>query len=223
MSTTRTAAAAAAPGDTPEKSIRGGNLRVSRRSILGAVTGVTFLFAVDGGVALAEPGERRIALFNPHTSEAFRDVYWSDGHYVQESLRDIDWLMRDFHTQEVIRVDPRLIDLLRRIGDRLDATNPFLILSGYRSAATNRLLRREGMAVAAHSLHLQGQAADIRIEDVPIEYLRRAALAERGGGVGTYPDEHFIHVDVGPVRAWRHPPEHIGTLARLHRELARSN
>jgi uncharacterized protein YcbK (DUF882 family) len=32
--------------------------------------------------------------------------------------------------------------------------------------------------------------------------VRRAAVHLHRGGVGYYPQGHFLHVDTGPVRAW---------------------
>jgi uncharacterized protein YcbK (DUF882 family) len=153
-------------------------------------------------LARATPGERRLMLYNPHTDERFQDVYWCDGDYVPESLARIDWLMRDFHQDVTAPMDPQLLDLLQRIQARLDTREPLQILSGFRTAATNRLLRIEGHGAAAHSLHIEAQAADIRVDRVGLKRLRRAALSLRSGGVGTYWHEHFVHVDVGPVRSW---------------------
>jgi uncharacterized protein YcbK (DUF882 family) len=56
--------------------------------------------------------------------------------------------------------------------------------------------------VAAHSEHTLARAADIRIDRMPVKFIRLAALSLRGGGVGTYWREGFVHVDVGPVREW---------------------
>ena len=45
-------------------------------------------------------------------------------------------------------------------------------------------------------------AIDIRISGRELADLHRAALAERRGGVGYYPNSDFVHVDVGRVRSW---------------------
>jgi uncharacterized protein YcbK (DUF882 family) len=37
---------------------------------------------------------------------------------------------------------------------------------------------------------------------VPLVDLRDAALSLKGGGVGYYPREQFVHIDVGRVRRW---------------------
>lgn len=175
---------------------------VGRRAVVGAAASL-FLIAALGRAAHAAPApERRLSLYNPHTDERFDDVYWSQGTYVDASLRRVDWLMRDFHRDRVAPIDRDLLDLLHRIGEKLDCRRPFDVLSGYRTATTNRLLRREGFATAAHSEHLVGKAADIRVEKVQLKHVRRAALSLRAGGVGTYWADQFVHVDVGPVRTW---------------------
>ena len=67
------------------------------------------------------------------------------------------------------------------------------------------MLRERGgnaTGVASHSLHMVGQAIDIRVPGVQLENLRNAAKSLKIGGVGFYPDLNFVHVDVGRVRYW---------------------
>lgn len=176
--------------------------RVCRRTLLGATAGLGLALALGGAAHAASEGERWLRLYNPHTDDRFSDVYWADGRYLDGSLRHINWLMRDFHRDEVKPIDPELLDLLHRIGSRLDNGRPVEILSGFRTVATNRLLRHEGFAPAAHSEHLQAKAADIRVPGVRLKHLRQAALSLKAGGVGTYWHDGFVHVDVGPLRSW---------------------
>ena len=176
--------------------------RHGRRAVLGAAASLVFLAGFNRAAFALPRGERRLQLYNPHTDERFQDVFWCDGSYVPESLTSINWLMRDFHRNVVKPIDVDLLDLLQRINQRLETRRPFRILSGYRTAATNRLLQREGWAPAEHSEHLFGKAADICVDRVSLKHLRRAAVSLKAGGVGTYPRDHFIHVDVGPVRVW---------------------
>jgi len=175
---------------------------LGRRHFLGTAASLVALASLDCAALAVPRAERRLALYNPHTDERFDDVYWCDGTYVPDQLDHIDWLMRDFHRDQATKIDPSLLDLLHRLAERLETQRPFRILSAYRTAATNRQLRREGFAPAAHSEHLLGKAADIRIDGVRVKHLRRAALSLEAGGVGTYWHEEFVHVDVGPVRSW---------------------
>jgi uncharacterized protein YcbK (DUF882 family) len=113
--------------------------------------------------------------------------------------------MRDFRANAIKPIDPRVFDLLHELGGTLEADQPFHIISGYRSPETNALLRERGGAatgVASHSLHMVGQAIDIRVPGVKLDHLRDAAKSLKIGGVGFYPDLNFVHVDVGRVRYW---------------------
>jgi uncharacterized protein YcbK (DUF882 family) len=174
--------------------------------MLVAGIGAAFISRIPSAWACSFPEERRLLIQNPHTDESFADVYWSRGQYVEPALRRIDWVMRDFHRDAVEPIDPSLLDLLHRLAKAVEAENPVRILSGYRTPETNRLLRGEGFSTAKNSQHLYGKAADISIEGVRLRDLRRAALDQEAGGVGLYPRDGFVHVDVGPVRTWAWPP-----------------
>jgi uncharacterized protein YcbK (DUF882 family) len=174
--------------------------RITRRSLVAGVVATTFCCAAH--TARARTVTRRLSLLNPSTDDRFEGVYWRNGTYVEEALRRIDWVMRDFHQDKAVPMDAALLDLLHRLTLRLGTRHPVHILSGYRTRATNRLLRREGYAPAVNSLHLEAKAADICIRGVSFHHLHRAALSLRMGGVGSYPHEHFVHVDVGPCRVW---------------------
>jgi len=151
---------------------------------------------------LAVP-ERVASFDNLHTGETLRTVYWAEGGYVPEALREIDHVLRDFRTDEVLSIDPALIDLLFALRREMGSTAAFGVISGYRSPATNaRLQRNGGGGVATRSLHMVGKAIDIRLPGRRLRDLREAALGLRGGGVGYYPRSNFVHVDTGRVRFW---------------------
>jgi uncharacterized protein YcbK (DUF882 family) len=146
--------------------------------------------------------QRRLSFFNIHTGEQLESVYWEAGDYVADELRRIDHILRDPLNGEIKDMDVRLIDLLHRLRQSLTAPDAFHVICGYRSLQTNAALRLKNPAVAAHSLHMNGQAIDIRLPGIPLVELHRSALALKAGGVGYYPQSDFIHVDVGPVRTW---------------------
>jgi uncharacterized protein YcbK (DUF882 family) len=56
--------------------------------------------------------------------------------------------------------------------------------------------------VAQKSMHLTGQAIDIRLPGVDLSDVRDAALDLKRGGVGYYADSGFVHIDTGRVRRW---------------------
>jgi len=99
-------------------------------------------------------------------------------------------------------IDPGLLDLLHGLASMTRTTRAIQVISGYRSPATNEMLRHRSEGVAAGSLHMKGQAIDIRLADVPLASLRGAALEARRGGVGYYPASDFVHVDTGRFRTW---------------------
>jgi uncharacterized protein YcbK (DUF882 family) len=146
--------------------------------------------------------ERRLAIYNTRTGEEWSRVYWCEDDYVPEALAEISYLLRDHRTNEVREIDPRLLDLLYGLNDKLESRGPFLVVSGYRSPETNAILRRRSRRIARNSLHMEGMAVDIRMKDRSTKQLARAALSLKAGGVGYYPRRQFVHVDTGKVRRW---------------------
>ncbi|ETX01324.1 MAG: hypothetical protein ETSY1_07785 [Candidatus Entotheonella factor] len=146
--------------------------------------------------------ERFLDLYNTHTDERLKAVYWADGNYIPEVLSHMNQLLRDHRTDEVTSIAPALLDFLHAIGQRVEARYPFHIVSGYRSPATNASLRKRSKGVAKHSRHMYGQAIDFYLPGCDLAVVRRAAVKARRGGVGYYPRSNFIHVDTGRVRAW---------------------
>ena len=71
----------------------------------------------------------------------------------------------------------------------------------FQTTGTVRPSKKSG-GVAKKSLHMKGQAIDIRLRGHDLRDVRAAALALRGGGVGYYAKSDFIHVDTGRVRRW---------------------
>ena len=146
--------------------------------------------------------ERRLRFHNLHTGESLNLAYWVQGDYVPESLAEINHVLRDFRNDQVAAIDPQLLDLLNRVDLALGASQPFQVISGYRSPATNHLLAERSSGVAKHSLHMEGKAIDIRVPGVALADLRKTGLALQAGGVGYYPTSDFVHLDVGRVRTW---------------------
>ena len=89
-----------------------------------------------------------------------------------------------------------LTDLLKQ----LQGVKGKFLLSGYRSPATNAMLRSKSSGVARNSLHLKGQAADLRLKSRSVGQVAKAAEACASGGVGRYSRSNFVHMDCGPVR-----------------------
>jgi uncharacterized protein YcbK (DUF882 family) len=144
---------------------------------------------------------RTLSFYNLHTGERLTTVYWEKGHYVRAALDEVNYILRDFRQNEVKPIDPALLDLLVALRGRLQSQANYEVISGYRSPLTNAMLHSQSEGVAAHSLHMDGRAIDIRLPGRPLALVRVAALSLQRGGVGYYPDR-FVHVDTGRVRYW---------------------
>jgi uncharacterized protein YcbK (DUF882 family) len=176
--------------------------QVSRRRFLAGLAAAVPSLAAPQWLFAEATGGRTLRFNHLHTGERLAVEYFSAGTYLTDALRAIDQLLRDFRTGAVHTIDPRLLDLLHGLAGLTGSRRPFEVISGYRSPATNQMLRNRSEGVAAGSLHMQGQAIDIRLADVPLATLRDVALATRRGGVGYYPASNFVHVDTGRVRTW---------------------
>ncbi len=157
-----------------------------------------------------------LTLVNNPTGERFDCFFRTERGPAPERIRTISRLLRDFRRNEVMLIDPGLIDLLGRLSERLATPGkkpPVVhILSGYRSPETNAALSKRLEGVSQNSLHMQGRAVDIYMEGVPIAKLRDEAVALKGGGVGFYPQNGFVHIDTGRVRYWEFVRPPGGTL-----------
>ena len=145
---------------------------------------------------------RRVKMYSGRTGERIDTIYWIEGDYIPEALAEINRFMRDWRTNGVIDIDRRAIDIMAASHNMLDTDSPFLMLSGYRSPQTNNMLRSRSRSVARNSLHMKGQAADLRLEGRSVGQIAKAAMACSAGGVGKYSRSNFVHMDCGPVRVW---------------------
>ncbi|HEY1880319.1 MAG TPA: DUF882 domain-containing protein [Caulobacteraceae bacterium] len=159
------------------------------------------VYLPQASIALGDEA-RRLAFDNLHTGEKLDVAYWEKGTYVPDALQAVNHVLRDHYNNQEHVIEPRLLDLLTALSRRMEATPKFEVISGYRSPATNAMLHAESAEVATNSLHIQGEAIDIRMTDRDLAYLHRAALELASGGVGYYPASDFVHVDVGRVRRW---------------------
>jgi len=183
---------------------------LSRRHFLGLCGKVALVGALPFPALAAAPQgspsailpDRILRLLNIHTGESLTCTYLENGQLVPDVLIAINHILRDHRTGEIKAIDPALLDRMSALAARLDTIEPFHIVSGYRSPATNEALRRHSRNVARHSYHLVGKAVDLSLPGVTVSALKNAALAQRAGGVGYYPRAGFVHIDTGAVRAW---------------------
>jgi uncharacterized protein YcbK (DUF882 family) len=172
---------------------------MNRRSMLSMAA--LALIAPRRAVALpAAPALRRLDLLNAHTGERFSGPYRNTAGPIGGALNELSYFLRDFHAGMEVSMDVRVLDFLADVLAAVSASRA-TVLSAYRTRATNEMLARTTFGVAENSEHIYGRALDIYLP----ARLREAMLharAMRRGGVGWYPNSHFIHIDSGPVRYW---------------------
>lgn len=165
-----------------------------------AVTGALVSFGVQAAPAR---GVRELGFLNLHTGERLKVPYWENGKYIRAALTEINHVLRDHRANTMHAIDTGLLDLLYRLKAAVGNDRPFEVISGYRSPASNEMLRLTGGGgVAKMSLHMVGKAIDIRHPGTDLLKLHAAAKSLKGGGVGLYRNSNFIHVDTGRVRYW---------------------
>ncbi|HEX9835817.1 MAG TPA: DUF882 domain-containing protein [Alphaproteobacteria bacterium] len=176
---------------------------LTRRSVLRAGLAIAAGAASLPASAQAAIGPGRVLSFRHlHTDERLTLSYRQGDRYLPAALGRIDKLMRDFRTGDVRRIDPQLLDFLYDVRRMLGTEAPFEIISAYRSPATNDALAAKSSAVSFNSLHKDGMAIDVRVPGRQLVDLRDAAIKLKRGGVGFYPKDRFVHLDVGRVRRW---------------------
>lgn len=180
--------------------------RLTRRGLLQIFAASTLVAAPTYANAfgfLRKAGDfRKISMYSGRTGESIDTVYWIDGAYIPEALKEISHFMRDSRSGQVKQIDVRTIDIMAASHNLLDASEPYMMLSGYRTPGTNALLRAQSKRVARNSLHMQGQAADLRLKSRSVSQMARAAQSCHAGGVGTYSRSNFVHMDCGDLRTW---------------------
>lgn len=180
---------------------------VSRRALIGGAVAAGAGFALPLPALAATGGEWRLAFRNVHNGDTVDALFARGGQFVPQGLAELAHGLRDWRTGEAHPIDRRLLALLVRLRDSVGMApqRRIELISGYRSPHTNAALKSAGgehSGVATRSQHMEGRATDIAMPGVRLDTLHRAALALRGGGVGYYPKDGFVHVDSAGVRSW---------------------
>jgi uncharacterized protein YcbK (DUF882 family) len=175
----------------------------NRRGFLAlGLSSVALAMTSPAEAAIRRQPERALHLYNTHTGESLKTVYWGNGRYQSRAIAQISRLLRDHRSGTVHAIDPHLLDLIAAVQNRVGAKGAVHVISGYRSPTTNAMMAQYSDGVATHSMHTKGKAVDIRMPGHAVPHVGRAARSLRGGGVGLYPESDFVHIDTGPIRLW---------------------
>lgn len=163
---------------------------------------VTPAFASAPALLTGAGDYRSLALVNDRTGEWLKTVYWVEGEYIPEALSAFNHILRDWREDQVTTMDPKALDILSASHGLLGCTEPYTVVSGYRTSKTNNMLRGRSRGVARNSYHVKGMAIDIAMKTRSVRQIAGAGLSLNRGGVGKYSRASFVHLDSGPVRTW---------------------
>jgi uncharacterized protein YcbK (DUF882 family) len=175
---------------------------------------MTFVLLLLSAAVFAQDG--RICLNNYHTGEILDVTYKVKGRYDDKAAAQIKDIFRSRSDDKEIDVDIKLIELLDDIQRHFGA-DCLELISGYRSPELNRQLKIHGANVAEESMHLEGKAADVHIDEATEEAVAEYARGKKLGGVGYYPAWDFVHIDTGEPRSWN-LPDRAGRLLMAFRK-----
>jgi uncharacterized protein YcbK (DUF882 family) len=156
------------------------------------------------GATSFSAGDGKLCLYNYHEDFAVETRYRKGDRYRQKGLGEIRRVFRSRSDGREHTIDIELIELIDHLQDHF-AIDCVELISGYRSPKFNRKLKKTRVNVAEESLHMEGRAADIHLDEVTEEILSRYVRSLGVGGVGYYPAFDFVHVDTGDVRRWDLP------------------
>ena len=179
---------------------------ITRRGVLRAFAATTLVaaptYANAAGFLRGAGDVRRLRMYSGRTGEHLDTIYWIEGNYIKDAIKEINYFMRDWREDASRNMDIRTFDIITAAHNLLDTTEPYLLLSGYRTPKTNAMLRSRSRGVAKNSLHMKGQANDLRLKSRSVSQIYNAGKSCGAGGVGKYSRSNFVHMDCGAVRSW---------------------
>jgi uncharacterized protein YcbK (DUF882 family) len=93
---------------------------------------------------------------------------------------------------QLVMLHPLLLQKLTDLRNKIK--KPIIITSGYRCQTNN-----EKVGGVKGSFHLFGMAADIYVSKMDLNELLQSAIEICFPGIGYYPKNNFLHLDVRPV------------------------
>ena len=158
----------------------------------------------EAGLPEGKPQMRTLRLKHHGTGETIDVVYRIGDVYQPEAMANINHFMRDWRCKKSAEMDPKLIDRIYELHQKIGAHRTIRLVSGFRSEGYNASLLVAGRTVDPESQHMLGRAVDIFVPELNTDKLKDAAEAQAMGGVGHYPfsGPRFVHIDTGPQRHW---------------------
>lgn len=179
------------------------NTQINRRKFLersGLMLAGMLISSPLAAFAIREPTQT-LKFFHTHTGEQLQIDHLPGVISVENQIK-LNTFLRDFRTGAIHPIDSGLLDIISAVKTRTQCNGIIEVISGYRSAETNQALQNQSSGVAKKSLHMQGQAIDLRIRNLATCNLRDVAANLRSGGVGYYAKSDFVHLDTGRSRTW---------------------
>lgn len=163
--------------------------------------GIRFFFSGDG----------KINLDTDKSGHVFGGSYRrGDGSYDPTAIMAVHRVFGAPWDTGRMRLSLRLVEFLDYLQDHFRPGARVTIVSGYRSPAYNKAIRRRGALAAKASLHQYGMAADFKLEGVDARRIWNFVKKLGFGGTGYYHGDS-VHVDVGPARFWDEKTSGVGT------------
>jgi uncharacterized protein YcbK (DUF882 family) len=153
----------------------------SRRGLLRAFAATAVVaaptYANAFGLLRGAGDIRKVTLYSSRSGETANTIYWIEGEYIPEAWpRSAMSCATGATTRRGASTAARSTSWRPRI-PMLETREPYMLLSGYRSPATNAMLRSRSRGVARNSLHMTGPGGRPSAEEPE----RRADGAGGGG------------------------------------------
>ena len=180
-------------------------MQISRRKLIttGLSWSVVGMTSVGLGATILLPnktmiGSKSLSIFVPETGERSTITYYSEGKYLIDGIKEINWILRDYKSNKIGNIDVNLLNALESIvtssGEQLELE----VVRGFIYEDPNHPLAKD----SPNAYHNKGQAVDVRIKGVSLERLATEFSRYFDGGIGFYPNHDFVHLDLGLPRRW---------------------
>jgi len=185
-------------------------VRMNRRCLMLAPLALPLPFRHAGATPAGSPpgpaAQRRLRLRHAATGARFAGPYHDGRAHDPDAMAELSRVLADSRTGAVHAFDPAAIDILWDVARRCRMDEELVILSGFRTQATNRAVHGAG-----DSQHLRAGAVDVQLAAARLAGFGETALGLARGGVGVYRRRGFVHLDSGPVRHWADTGTTAGT------------